>query len=150
MCGAGGDVVAIGVPLVLAMGAAHHWAPKLVGRSLPAGLASLELLLVLLGLLVMGLASYLLGYDGAPWHEADVSGEDSWTNLQRLAGAGGALVVIGVLLFVADLVLGGRGTHTDDNPVDGVTLEWATASPPPPENFAEVPLIRSETPLRRD
>jgi cytochrome c oxidase subunit I len=143
-------VVAFGVPLVLAMGAAHHWAPKLVGRRLPAGLASIELLLVLLGLLVMGLASYLLGYDGAPWHVADVSDQSSWINLQRLAGAGGALVVVGVLIFVVDLLVGGRGKAAEGNPVGGVTLEWATTSPPAPHGFDEVPLVRSETPLRQD
>jgi cytochrome c oxidase subunit 1 len=140
-------VVAFGAPLVLAMGAAHHWAPKLVGRRLSPGLGALELGAVLLGLLVMGLGSYLLGYDGAPWHVADTGGKDSWINLQRLAGFGGALVVIGVLLFVANLLMGGRRGGADANPVDGVTLEWAAASPPAAHNFDSVPLVRSETPL---
>jgi cytochrome c oxidase subunit 1 len=140
-------VATFGIPLVLALGAAHHWAPKLTGRRLSRGLGSLELLLVLLGLLVMGLGSYLLGYDGAPWHVADVVGKSSWTNLERLAATGGGLVTLGVVLFVADLLLGGRGDSPAGDAIEGVTLEWATSSPPPPHNFDAVDVVRSEAPL---
>jgi cytochrome c oxidase subunit 1 len=140
-------VVAFGIPLVLALGAVHHWAPKLTGQRLSRGLGSIELLLVLLGLLVMGLGSYLLGYDGAPWHVADVVGKSSWTNLERVSAAGGGLVTLGVLLFVADLLLGGRGGGDEADEVTGVTLEWATATPPLAHNFDTVPVVRSEAPL---
>ncbi|MEY2478649.1 MAG: cytochrome c oxidase subunit [Actinomycetota bacterium] len=140
-------VAFFGAPLVLAIGAVHHWAPKLVGRRLSTGLGALELVLVVLGVGIMGLASYLLGYDGAPWHVADLAGKGSWQNLERLAAAGGALLTAGVLLFVANLMMGGRGKAVEDNPVGGVTLEWATTSPPPPWNFEQVAPVRSETPL---
>jgi heme/copper-type cytochrome/quinol oxidase subunit 1 len=143
-------VALFGAPLVLAMGAAHHWAPKLVGRRLSTGLGALELVLVVLGVGVMGLASYLLGYDGAPWHVAEVAGEGGWPNLERLAAAGGALLALGVVLFAANLAGGGRGKAVDDNPVDGVTLEWTTTSPPQPWNFDQVAPVRSETPLVED
>jgi cytochrome c oxidase subunit 1 len=142
-------VAFFGAPLLLAIGAAHHWAPKLVGRRLSTGLGALELALVLLGVLVMGLASYLLGYDGAPWHVADLAGKSSWTNLSRLAAVGGGLVTVGMVVFVLNLLAGGRGNPIplEDNPYGGVTLEWATASPPPPHNFDSIPVVRSEAPL---
>ncbi|MDQ1374579.1 MAG: cytochrome c oxidase subunit [Actinomycetota bacterium] len=140
-------VAFLGAPLLLAIGAAHHWAPKLVGRRLSQGLGALELLLVLLGTLIMGGASYVLGYDGAPWHVANVVGKTSWTNLERAAAAGGGLVSLGVVLFVLNLLVGGRGKPVDDNPYGGITLEWATSSPPPPHNFDTVPVVRSEAPL---
>src|SRR5437870_7886630 len=40
-----------------------------------------------------------------------------------------------------------RGKIAGDNPWDAWTLEWATTSPPPPENFHTLPPIRSRRPL---
>ena len=37
-------------------------------------------------------------------------------------------------------------TMTDD-PWDAYTLEWATSSPPPTENFKSIPVVRSRRPL---
>ena len=34
-----------------------------------------------------------------------------------------------------------------DNPWDASTLEWATSSPPPPYNFARIPVVSGLTPL---
>jgi heme/copper-type cytochrome/quinol oxidase subunit 3 len=43
-----------------------------------------------------------------------------------------------------------RGKPAGDNPWDAWTLEWATTSPPPDENFRELPPIRSRRPLWDD
>ena len=40
-----------------------------------------------------------------------------------------------------------RGKVAGDNPWDAWTLEWATTSPPPHENFVALPPIRSRRPL---
>ena len=146
-------VAMFGIPLMLAGAALHHWAPKLWGRDLPAGLGSLAFLLLLGGLLVMGFAYYLLGYDGAPWHTPNLP-RGSWQTLAKVGTAGGALTTLGLLALIASVASRAR-RRSDDAAVaedeadrrDGVTLEWATASPPPPHNFDTVPAVRSETPL---
>jgi cytochrome c oxidase subunit 1 len=53
-----------------------------------------------------------------------------------------------VLLFVVNgLVSLRRGAIAPPNPWDAASLEWATASPPPPYNFSHVPVVESVTPL---
>ena len=37
-----------------------------------------------------------------------------------------------------------KGKIASDNPWGGVTLEWHTSTPPPLENFAEVPVVTHE------
>jgi heme/copper-type cytochrome/quinol oxidase subunit 1 len=39
------------------------------------------------------------------------------------------------------------GATAGNDPWDGTTLEWATSSPPPAENFADVIVVNSATPL---
>ena len=46
------------------------------------------------------------------------------------------------------LVSWARGAEAGNDPWLGNTLEWLTTSPPPAYNFASLPRIRSERPLR--
>jgi heme/copper-type cytochrome/quinol oxidase subunit 1 len=58
------------------------------------------------------------------------------------------LVVLGVFGFIGLLLKSLTGGEAVADPVDGHTLEWTTASPPPAGNFAEaVAPVRSERPL---
>jgi heme/copper-type cytochrome/quinol oxidase subunit 1 len=41
----------------------------------------------------------------------------------------------------------GRGDPPGDDPFDGQTIEWATTSPAPYDNFLEVPIITSAEPV---
>jgi heme/copper-type cytochrome/quinol oxidase subunit 1 len=40
-----------------------------------------------------------------------------------------------------------KGDTTGDDPWDGLTLEWATTSPAPADNFAALHAVRSAEPL---
>jgi len=52
-----------------------------------------------------------------------------------------------VLFVVNGIVSLYRGAIAPPNPWGAASLEWATASPPPPYNFAHVPVVESRTPL---
>jgi cytochrome c oxidase subunit 1 len=65
-----------------------------------------------------------------------------------LSSIGGSVVALSVLLFVINLVASVRGGRVaGPNPWGGSSLEWATSSPPPPYNFAHIPLVTGRAPL---
>jgi cytochrome c oxidase subunit 1 len=65
-----------------------------------------------------------------------------------LSSIGSFVVAVAVLLFVINMVKSlWTGRRADPNPWDAPTLEWATACPPAPYNFAHIPIVDSRTPL---
>ncbi len=141
--------VVFGPPTLLAVGALYHWAPKIWGRTLHTVIGCLAWLCLLAGFACAGMAYYLLGYNGAAL--GLLEGATSYQKtLYGLAEAGGALVAIGVLVVIADvlaIVLRAGGPAAGPDPYDGLTLEWATSSPPPRWGFESLPEVRSEAPL---
>ncbi|MGH9180820.1 MAG: cbb3-type cytochrome c oxidase subunit I, partial [Acidimicrobiales bacterium] len=142
--------VAFGPPLLLLVGALYHWAPKLFGRQLSDSLGRVCFLALFGGFLLMGLGSYLLGYDGAPAGLSDFEFTGNGSTFSALAALGSALVVVAVLVLGYEVLMSvaqlGRAQSAAD-PYDGLTLEWATLSPPSPQGFDAVPEVRSATPL---
>ena len=61
---------------------------------------------------------------------------------------GGIVLLLGVLAVFVNVV----GREVQSTPIaepadDGLTLEWAAASPPPAHNFDTLPEVRSDTPV---
>lgn len=147
--------VLFGAPTLAAFAALYHWSPKIYGRGLNTLLGILQWLLLLGGFVVTALGSWLAGYDGAPWHVTTYTGPhaSTWFDYGKLATAGGLLVAMGLLTFVANAAMTwqiARHTAPADRPADpygASTLEWAAASPPDEDNFDLVPDVRSDAPL---
>jgi cytochrome c oxidase subunit 1 len=147
--------VLFGAPTLAAFGAVYHWGPKIYGKALNAALGALQWLCLLGGFLAMALGSWLAGYDGAPWHVSTYTGPNAkdWFNYAKLGDAGGVLVALGLLIFLGNVglsVMAARKLPEDQRPGDpygATTLEWATSSPPPADDFEVIPDIRSDAPL---
>ena len=142
--------VAFGAPTLLVFAGLYHWAPKMTGRHPSPRLGACCFLGLFGGFLLLGLGSYLLGYDGAPAHVRDYPFTSGATTFSPLALVGAGLTGIGLLAFAAETLRSAvlrRGEEATDDPYEGPTLEWATTSPPPPQDFEFVPEVRSERPL---
>ncbi|MEZ5225818.1 MAG: hypothetical protein R2710_03875 [Acidimicrobiales bacterium] len=137
----------LGAAVVAIIGAVHHWGHKIFGRNLsePAGLAAV--LASALGAVLWGIGGVINGFLEAPLFMIDADVDGNVETLNLLAVVGTALLTAGAALLLLNVLgaLAGRGTSTE--PWRGTTLEWSTTSPPPPGNFAEMPIVNSATPL---
>jgi heme/copper-type cytochrome/quinol oxidase subunit 1 len=123
--------------VLMAIGAVAYWSPKLWGAVLPTKLAAPLVLLGLGGVVVSSLPLLIAGF-----------ADDFAEAASAISAAGHALMALTVLAFAA---LAARtfvsGPVAADDPWDGQTLEWTTASPAPVDNFGHVPTVISAEPL---
>ena len=118
---------------VLGLAAGYiHWSPKLRGRTANLGQAGLTALLLVAGALLFAAPGYLAGLGAGD-------------SVSILGAVGGAVFALG-LLSLAPAIVGPAGDAPGD-PYEGLTLEWAAASPPSRHNFDELPDVLSPYPL---
>lgn len=148
----------VGGVLLGTMGAVAHWGPKWWGRTI-ADKAALPLaLLAFIGVELAAVPMLIAGFADQPSAifpavesgpsvvEFAYSGPAELWN--TLSAAGLALVLVSVFAFVLLAVRGfTKGEAAGDDPWDGLTLEWATTSPAPADNFAALHAVRSAEPL---
>jgi heme/copper-type cytochrome/quinol oxidase subunit 1 len=133
-----------------AFGALSHWSAKFWGRIVPEGASKVLALGGLAGTVALALPDLITGFldqrtfgGGVP--ATDI---DAIEALNAVSAAGGVLLVLVAVGFLALLVKSATsGEPAGDDPWGGNTLEWATASPPPPGNFVTIPAITSEAPV---
>jgi heme/copper-type cytochrome/quinol oxidase subunit 1 len=130
------------------LGALTFWTPKLTGRVIPdkpaIGLAVLGFLAAALA----GLPYYIAGFadQQAASGVYDYSGPAELWNVLVTVGHGLMGVVLLAFIGLAARTVA-SGAEAGDDPWEGQTLEWATPSPAPVDNFVEVPTVMSPEPL---
>ena len=139
-----------GAATIGAVAALSFWGPKLWGHRLSEALGKLELLAVVGGTLLTVLGMFVLGVQDMAVHTATYTSSDDFAAGNLIVTVGAAIVGLGLLIVLLDLVVSvvaRRGDRAGADPWGGQTLEWATPSPPPRHNFDAMPEIRSDTPL---
>jgi cytochrome c oxidase subunit 1 len=128
--------------LLPVMGAIYYWFPKVSGRMLGEGLGKIQWLLMTLGSFLLFIPMLGLGLEGMRRRVIDYPNAPVFHDLHLTTAVGGFLVFAGLVILACNLVISfRRGRAAGDNPWGGRTLEWMVSSPPPENNFAEIPEV---------
>jgi heme/copper-type cytochrome/quinol oxidase subunit 1 len=121
------------------------------GRLYDEGLGRLSFWLVFVGFNLAFFPMHLSGLLGMPRRVYTYPAGMGWDLLNLVSTIGAFVLALGILVVAVNVVVSlGRGLPAGPDPWNGGTLEWATSSPPPPYNFARIPVVRSSMPLWDD
>jgi len=129
-------------------GGIYYWFPKMSGRRLNETLGKIHFWLMLIGLNLAFFPMHILGLLGMPRRQYTYPPGLGWDGLNLLSSIGVLVLIFAVLTFLLNFVITIMKPATEgSDPWDAFTLEWSTTSPPPVENFATIPVVRSRRPL---
>ena len=136
--------VIIGGVLFGAFAGYTYWFPKAFGFRLHDGLGRAVFWCWLIGFYLAFMPLYVLGLMGMTRRMQHTT-DPAWAPWLYVAMAGAGVILLGIVLTVVQLVVSIRRREAlrdaTGDPWNGRTLEWATASPPPPWNFSRLPRV---------
>ncbi|MEN9251338.1 MAG: cytochrome c oxidase subunit I [Thermostichales cyanobacterium BF4_bins_65] len=118
----------------------YHWFPKITGRMYNELLGKIHFALTFIGFNLAFLPMHKLGLEGMPRRVAQY--DPQFTTLNQVCSIGTLILAISTLPFLINIIVSWvAGKRAENNPWEGLTLEWTTSSPPPIENFVEEPIL---------
>ena len=140
--------VLFGGSVFAAFAGIHFWFPKFTGKKLDERLGKLTFVLMFIGFNLTFFPQHDLGLRGMQRRIAVYPSNAGWSFLNMLSSIGAFILAASILPFLLNVWVTLRnGKKVGPNPWDGMTLEWATESPPLEHNFEFLPPIRSERPV---
>src|SRR5688500_14910046 len=128
--------VLIGGSLFPILGAVIYWFPKMTGRMMSERLGRTSFWLLIAGFNLTFFPQHILGLMGMTRRVYTYPAEMQWGGLNLLSSIGAAIIFVSLLIYLVNIVTSLRtGAVAGPNPWHASSLEWATASPPPPYNF---------------
>jgi cytochrome c oxidase subunit 1 len=132
--------IMVGGTIMAYMGGLHYWWPKMTGRMYPEFWARLAAMIIFTGFNLAFFPQFLLGYLGMPRRYHEYAPEYQVLNVMSTAGS--SILAVGYLIpFIYFLWSLRYAKMAGANPWGATGLEWSTASPPPPDNFDETPVV---------
>ncbi|ARV59291.1 cytochrome c oxidase subunit I [Nostocales cyanobacterium HT-58-2] len=123
--------------------AIYHWFPKMTGRMYYEGWGQLHFWLAFIGTNLNFLPMHPLGLQGMLRRVSSYAPEYEFWNI--VASIGAFLLGMSTLPFILNMIASWmHGKQAPKNPWRAIGLEWLVSSPPPVENFEEIPVIVSE------
>nr|WP_274379324.1 cbb3-type cytochrome c oxidase subunit I [Pseudoroseomonas vastitatis] len=140
--------VLVGGALFPLLDAVYYWLPKVTGRMMSERVGRWVVGLLFLGFNFTFFPMHILGLQGMPRRVYTYQVEMGWGGMNLFISLCSVGLAAGFLLFCIDVIRSARnGEPAGDNPWRASTLEWATSSPPPPYDFARLPVANSASPL---
>lgn len=120
----------------------YYWFPKMTGRMYSEGWGKVHFWITFIAANLNFFPMLLLGLQGMVRR---VSSYDlQYTDLNQLASLGAFLLGMSTLPFIANMVgCWLQGPKASNNPWQALGLEWTVSSPPPVENFEQIPVVVS-------
>jgi cytochrome c oxidase subunit 1/cytochrome c oxidase subunit I+III len=140
--------VAVGAVVFAIFAGIYYWFPKISGRMLSERLGRWTFWLMTIGFNLTFIIQHFLGLAGMPRRVYTYPDLPGWGWMNMVSTIGAFFMTAAGLVFVYNLLRSlYAGAPAGDNPWKAWTLEWATSSPPPHENFEALPPIHSRRPL---
>lgn len=140
--------VLVGGAVFPIFGGLVYWFPKMTGRLMDERLGKWSFWLAFIGFNLTFFPMHIAGLLGMPRRVYTYPAGMGWDLLNLLESIGVIILGAGILILIYNLLHSWRSGETSgDNPWGGGSLEWATASPPPPYNFRDIPVVNSLAPL---
>jgi cytochrome c oxidase subunit 1 len=118
----------------------YFWYPKVTGRMYPEALGKLSFFLMLIGSNVLYFTQMMAGIAGQPRRYVDYPDINGWATLNQIQTVAALILAVGVLFSFIAWFRGLKGPQAGRNPWGSPSLEWQTASPPPPQNYEKFPV----------
>jgi cytochrome c oxidase subunit 1 len=136
--------VMVGGTVMGFFGALHFWFPKMFGKMLNETLGKISWFLVFVGFNVTFFPQFFLGVEGMPRRYATYL--PKFQPLMELSTIGSWILGLGMLIILVNVIRSLlNGEKAPQNPFKSLSLEWSVPSPPPHENFAEIPHVTDWT-----
>jgi cytochrome c oxidase subunit I len=132
--------IMVGGMVLAYMGGLHFWWPKITGRMYSEKWGRIGAVIIFLGFNLTFFPQFIVGYLGMPRRYHTYAPEFQIYNIFSSAGA--MVLAVGYVLPLIYLLWSLKnGKIAGPNPWAATGLEWQTSSPPPPENFAQTPVV---------
>ena len=120
----------------------YYWFPKMFGRMYNETLGRTSFWLFIVGFNITFLSQFVVGLNGMPRRYYDYL--PKFTAWNQISTVGSWILAAGLIAMFVNLIYSAKkGPKAPANPWNGKTLEWATSSPPPLENFEHTPTVTS-------
>jgi len=137
--------VLFGGSLMAIFAAMYYWFPKISGRLYNERAGKVHFWLTFIGMNLTFMPMHMMGILGMP--RRIYTYQPQYTSLNQMATVGAFILFTGMAIFVVNMLVSlAKGRRAPVDPWEheefNRTLEWTVSSPPPPENFAVLPIIR--------